>query len=378
MSNRWTGGFIQLYFDPLSVGQGIPGEPGFLYSFGRNNTGQLGLGDTTTRSSPVQVGLSKWSDLAAGEGFSSAIGEGGSIWAWGDNSPYGQLGLGDTTDRSVPVQIGALTTWLELSCGKEYVAALKTDGTMWTWGRNSYGELGQNNTTHYSSPVQVGAVTAWLEVSAGDYHTAAIKTDGTMWAFGRGNNGQLGQNNTTNYSSPVQVGALTTWAKVKAGGTHNIAVKTDGTLWGWGQNAYGQLGLGNTTYAYSSPVQVGALTNWAYPGKQGVQASNAIKTDGTLWSWGNNASGQLGLGDTTSRSSPTQVGALTDWLDVANNLNSTVAVKTDGTLWTYGYNGLGALGLGDTTGRSSPTQVGSLTSWSKVASGVYHQMATEL
>jgi alpha-tubulin suppressor-like RCC1 family protein len=156
--------------------------------------------------------------------------------------------------------------------------------------------------------------------------------DPHLFTWGYNADGQLGLSNTTNYSSPKQVGSLITWSKIiSSENSFSLSIKTDGTLWSWGNNVYGQLGLGNTTY-YSSPKQIGALTNWstAIARKSAVAA---VKTDGTLWTWGYNAQGQLGLGNTTNYSSPKQVGALTAWLSVAASWYNFVATKTDGTLW---------------------------------------------
>jgi len=142
--------------------------------------------------------------------------------------------------------------------------AIKTDGTLWGWGKNEFGQIGLGTSAAYvwvSSPAQVGALTNWSRVTAGGNFTIASKTDGTLWAWGQNNNGQLGQGNLTYRSSPVQVGALTTWLFAAAGYIHTAVTKTDGTLWAWGGNAQGQLGLGNTVNR-SSPVQVGALTTW--------------------------------------------------------------------------------------------------------------------
>jgi alpha-tubulin suppressor-like RCC1 family protein len=106
-------------------------------------------------------------------------------------------------------------------------------------------------------------LTNWLKVSAGFSSSASIKTDGTLWAWGNSGEGQLGLGNRTSYSSPKQVGSLTNWSKVVQGGnSFTAAIKTDGTLWFWGNNSHGQLGTGNLTY-YSSPKQVGSLTNWS-------------------------------------------------------------------------------------------------------------------
>ena len=158
----------------------------------------------------------------------------------------------------------------------------------------------------------------WSFIEAGRFTGFAIKTDGTLWAWGNGDRGTLGLNTENNYSSPKQVGLLTNWKTVSNNTVSQatFATKTDGTLWSWGWNPDGQLGLGNRT-AYSSPKQVGSLTNWQVA-IGGRDFAFAIKTDGTLWSWGLNSSGQLGLGNRTSYSSPKQVGSLTDWVTVAH------------------------------------------------------------
>ncbi len=340
-----------------------------LYAWGYNNAARLGLGDTTDRSSPVQVGtLTTWKQVSAesGAGTSVALKTDGTLWTWGLNT-YGQLGLGDTTFRSSPVQVGALTNWKQvIACGS-HCLAIKTDGTLWAWGGNDNGRLGLGDLTHRSSPVQVGALTDWKELSnffngAQSASSICIKTDGTLWAWGSNTNGQLGLGNLTHRSSPVQVGALTDWKQLVISSSC-LAIKTDGTLWAWGSNSSGKLGLGDLTHR-SSPVQVGALTNW----KQVCQISDtayAIKEGNTLWAWGSNLSGRLALGDLTSRSSPVQVGSLTNWKQVGPQK----AVKTDGTLWAWGNNFYGQLGLGDRTHRSSPVQVGALTNWKLVAGG---------
>jgi hypothetical protein len=338
-----------------------------LYSWGSNSAGRLGLGNTTNYSSPKQVGLlTTWTNvMASGAGAAFAIKSDGTLWAWGSASS-GQLGLGNSTiSYSSPVQVGSLTSWSSISSGYVHVLALKTNGTLWAWGWGSSGSLGLGNLTSYSSPVQVGSLTNWLQVSAGYQCSAAIKTDGTLWSWGRNNVGQLGLNSLSYKSSPNQIGALTNWAKVSMGFAHCIATQTNGTLWAWGQNNLGSLGLNNSTYAYSSPVQIGALTTWSKP-TAGLYDSFGITTSGALWSWGRNDIGQLGLGNITySFSSPQQVGSLTNWRDAytGSYAKSILSIKTDGTLWTWGANAGGTLGLGNTTYYSSPKQVGSLTNW---------------
>lgn len=397
MSGKWPGGFITKTA-PTVVGP-VDGEGGSasgvwtldqvadyakqglwpkpildkeLYAWGNNNSGQLGLGDVTNRSSPVQVGaLITWSKIAGGERYSLAITTDGKLYAWGKGT-NGRLGTGNTTDRNSPVQVGALTNWAQITAGAQHSLSVKTDGTLWAWGGDPFnqGPLGLDDTTNRSSPVQVGALTNWAQVSGGEFHSVAIKTDGTLWSWGGNGQGQLGLGDTTNRSSPVQVGALTNWDKVVTGSLHTVAIKTDGTMWTWGYNTGGALGLGDTTNR-SSPVQVGALTTWATDFAAGSVSSFAIKTDGTFWSWGSNNSGQLGLNIDifTNISSPTQVGALTTWSKIGPLQKAVLATTTDGKLYAWGNNQFGELGLGNTTYYSSPVQVGALTTWGILTKG---------
>lgn len=151
------------------------------------------------------------------------------LWTWG-NGLYGRLGDGTTIDRSSPVQIGALTSWLKVSAGNYNTAAIKTDGTLWSWGYNSKGTVGNGTSggvgsgQSKSSPVQIGSLTNWLNIASGRYIVAAIKTDGTLWTWGQNNKGQLGLGDTTDRSSPVQVGASTAWLSVASGAEHFLAI----------------------------------------------------------------------------------------------------------------------------------------------------------
>ena len=346
---------------------------GAIWVSGVNTYGQLGLGNRTSYSSPKQIGASTaWYFVQQAKTEATlAVKIDGTLWSWGLND-YGQLGLGNITSYSSPKQVGSLTDWSSIGCSgnTSNVAAIKTDGTLWTWGDNNDGGLGQGNITNKSSPVQVGALTNWSQVTGGESFMAAIKTNGTLWTWGKNDQGQLGLGNVTKYSSPKQVGALTNWSKVTGGQQFVLAVKTDGTLWSWGSNENGQLGNGTsgTFTRISSPTQVGALTNWAYIETYTFNVL-ALKTDGTLWSWGYGLVGCLGLGNTTSYSSPKQVGALTTWSSIKAGSYVSRAIKTDGTLWSWGNNADGYLGDGTITNRSSPVQIGALATWLKLSSG---------
>ena len=297
------------------------------------------------------------------------------LWVWGNND-YNQLGLIDTVHRSSPTQAssasGGLNPWSTVNISDYHAVALKTDNTLWTWGYNNTGQLGTGDYNHRSSPVQIsGAWTSTVSMSGSNGSTLGVKIDGTLWSWGYQNGGELGTGVVINtYGNvPVQVGALTNWLSVNGTGYFVLALKTNGTLWSWGYNASGQLGLNDIVHR-SSPVQVGALTTWSLI-SAGAAHSLAIKTDGTLWSWGQNSNGQLGQNDIVHRSSPVQVGALTTWSKVACGSYTSLAVKTDGTLWSWGQNQRGQLGQGDIVHRSSPVQVGALTTWNNVFAGEY-------
>ena len=355
------------------------------YGWGLNNQGQLGDNTVTARSSPVITsgGGTNWKQVDAnyfdpGTHTSAGIKTDGTLWTWGNNS-RGTLGDGTVTSRRSPVTTsGGGTDWKQVSIA-ENTAAIKTDGTLWTWGYNLYGGLGDGTATNRSSPgTTAGGGTNWKQVVCGKNDAAAIKTDGTLWTWGYNGFGQLGTGTITNRSSPgTTAGGGTNWTQVACGYTHTAAIKTDGTLWTWGYNQYGRLGDGTTTNRSSPGTTAGGGTNW----KQvacGYTHTAAIKTDGTLWTWGFNGSGGLGDGTTTNRSSPgTTAGGGTNWKQVACGYQKTAAIKTDGTLWTWGYNAYGGLGDGTITTRSSPgTTYSNWNTWRQVACA-YHTLAVQ-
>ena len=292
------------------------------------------------------------------------------LFTWGRQSA-GTLGdnIATNSSKSSPGQVGSGTTWAEVEVNRydgQHSLALKRDGTLWTWGSNFRGQLGLNlpGANYKSSPTQIGSSTDWASISAGRESSGAIKTTGTLWLWGNQSYGAMAGAGPGggNASSPTQIGSLTNWSKLAKGDTTAMAIKTDGTLWAWGQNTDGHLGINSVSNNVDSPVQVGAGTTWSEV-SVGQKCVMAIKTDGTLWAWGLNDYGQLGLGNIINRSSPTQVGAGTTWMKVTSGHGTGAAIKTDGTLWTWGRNDRGQLGLNLNSGiyTSSPSQVGSST-----------------
>ena len=340
-----------------------------LMSWGSNNYGGLGQNNRTNYSSPVQIPSTSWANIAQSGGgpawHSLATKTDGTLWTWGFNN-QGQLGQNNTTHISSPVQVPG-TTWPTdattntFSASSSYFnVAIKTDSTLWMWGKNAKGELGQNDRTTRSSPVQVPGTT-WKSISVGQNFTNGVKTDGTLWSWGyNSNEGQLGLNNRTQYSSPVQIPG-TTWNYCTAAVSSGIGVKTDATLWTWGSSSVGQLGQNNRTN-YSSPVQIPG-TSWATV-KGGATFMAGTKTDGTMWMWGSNAFGALGQNPASAQlegtSSPVQIPGTswgTGFKDLNINYQRTMAIKTDGTLWAWGHGDGGQLGQNAAIHMSSPVQV---------------------
>ena len=290
---------------------------GTLWTSGENDYGQCAQINTNDYSSPVQVGTdTDWAYVSSsGYDHVLAVKSDGKLWAWGKND-YGQLGIGNVTHKSSPVQVGSLEDWSSVSAGTRFTLAIKTDGSLWSWGGQSQGELGTgiNFTTPQSSPVQIGTDTDWDSVSCGSEHAAALKTDGTLWTWGKNSFGQLCHGNTVPLDEPNKVGILTDWSQLDCNANNVLVIKTDNTLWGCGNSYYGQLGNSNRTDK-SSPTQVGIDSVWSLV-NGGHLTVSAIRVDGTLWCWGYNNYGQLGVGNTNSYSSPVQVGTDTNWNDL--------------------------------------------------------------
>ena len=321
---------------------------GTLWTWGKNNSGQLGNGPTpaTYATAPIQIGTSSnWQTISAGNAHSVALKTDGTLWTWGRNQES-QLGNGTTSNLNVPTQIGSDTNWQTIAAGDEYVVAIKQDGTLWAWGQNDAGQLGDNTIVNKTTPTQIGNDTNWAKISAGTKHTLALKTNGTLWAWGANNTGQLGDNTNVNKIIPIQIGSDTNWQNVMASILHSVAIKTDGSLWTWGDNTNGQLGDG-TTVGKIFPINISSVGNCNSIAK-GHQHTIAKKSDGSLWAWGGNASGQLGdAGSPSQKNSPVAVSGLaTDWLMVNSKVSHTVALKTDGSLYSWGANLNGQLGIG--------------------------------
>ena len=321
-------------------------------------------------SANAQTGC--WKMVSAGLYYSVAIKADSTLWAWGNNS-YGQLGDSTSTSKIIPTQIGTGNNWQIVCAGSEHTVALKTDGTLWAWGNNSSGQLGDSTTVDKIIPTQIGTATNWKTISAGPFYTVAIKTDGTLWAWGGSPSG--------NTIAPLQIGTDNNWMVVSAGYAHILALKNDGTLWALGDNSTGELGDDTIIYTTTTPKQIGTASNWKTV-SAGYFYSEATKTDGTLWAWGQNKSGKLGSGGAAYIDIyfPEQIGTDTNWLTVSANVtgNHTIGIKNDGTLWSWGDNTYGQVGDSTNTQRNIPVKIAANSRWSSVAVGANCNLAIDI
>jgi len=325
---------------------------GTLWAWGDNTQSQLGDGTTGAANSknvPTRIGVDDdWAEVAAGWGHTLALKSDGTLWAWGLNTSS-QLGDGTTVAKNVPTKVGTDDDWAEVAAGQYHSFALKDDGSLWAWGQNTNGKLGDGTTVAKNVPTKIGADTDWVAVDGGIQHSLAIKSDGTLWAWGLNTSGQLGDGTTVAKNVPTCIGTDDDWETIAAKNLHSLAIKSDGTLWAWGRNVEGQIGDG--TVVNKTVPTLGVLDSDWEAIAAGDYYSLGIKSDGSLWAWGQNTLGQLGDGTTSpdgSRSVPARIGSDSDWDVTAAGSSHSLGIKTDGTLWTWGSNAYGQLGDGRT------------------------------
>lgn len=353
-------------------------------AWGSNEYGELGIGTMTPMAgmpAPVAVqGIDAIVSVAEGQIHTMAVRADGTAWTWGSNF-NGALGDGTTEHRSLPVQVyddtivNPLRNVVALAGGGgQNSYALTADGRVWGWGNNLVGQTGtgDNHVTHWAYPViGLGNV---VQVAAGDGHAIALKADGTVWTWGWNNHGQLGDGTQVDRPLAQQVAGLANVIAVSAGNLHSLAMRANGTVWAWGWNERGMVGDGTTTDRFT-PVQVGGLGN-VRSIHSSFSHNLAIKSDGTVWAWGDNLHGQLGDGTTVHRSSPVPVAGLTGGIaQVAAGMSMSAALKSDGTVWTWGGNNWeGQLGDGLTTlyDRPTPAQVSGISGATSLALGGQH------
>jgi VCBS repeat-containing protein len=360
--------------------------PAALWSWGLNDAGQLGNGTTVNTATPILISdLAEAVSIAAGPNFSLAVKSNGTVWAWGNNDS-GQLGDNTTTGRPAPGQVQGLTGVVAVAAGEsELSLALKADGTVWAWGTGGNGALGNGTTDSSLVPVQVNGLSGITGIAAKCNGGMALKSDGTVWTWGYNGFGEIGDGTFDERHLPVQVSGLTGVTAIASRAFHGLALKFDGTVWAWGGGWAGQLGNNLTSYS-NVPVQVkGSEGTGNLEGVVAIAAGHshslALKSDGTVWAWGENNYGQMGDGTTTQRNTPVKVkdntgtAYLTGITAIAAGDYHNLTIKSDGTVWAWGRIDHGAAGDGTSLDAVLPVQVNGLTDGIVIAGGGMHSLA---
>ncbi|MBU1412860.1 RCC1 repeat-containing protein [Myxococcota bacterium] len=304
-------------------------------------------------------GCNRWSQLAVGRHHACGQASDGALWCWGNNGSN-QLGTPAGALSTVPVAVARLgTEILAFTAGAEHTCAVKKNGSVWCWGNNTTdGRLGDGSTAPRSGPVKASGLDAdVVALTAGDVHTCALRKDGTLWCWGGNGSGQLGDLSVAERHRPVQVTRMgNTVVAVSAGRSHTCALKKDGTVWCWGDNVNGQLGL-EPSGAVLSPSQVAGLSGTVVQISSGPGHTCAVKKDRTAWCWGDNATGQLGDQTLETRYKPVKVQLDSNTIRIGAGAFHGCAQDSKGAAWCWGSNAHGQLGDGTDTPSGAPVRV---------------------
>ena len=324
----------------------------------------------------LQNSLFASTPMVAGGGYHSlTLKSDGTVWSWGRNN-YGQIGNGKRFKKNTPVLVNNLTDVIAIASGTWHSLALKQDGTVWTWGRNDYGQLGNGTFKNKQTPVRTKDLADVIAIAGGYLHSLALKSDGTAWAWGNNWSGQLGNETVAGVSNiPVQVNSLQNISSIACGGSHNLAIRSsDGVVWTWGDNTYGQLGNGTSVNSFY-PTQVTGI-NGATAITGGYMHSLALLSGGTVWGWGNSRYGQLGNDSPLERISvPVQTKNTTDISGISSLGWHNLALDLDGIIWAWGDNSNGQIGNGTYASQNTPAQIEGLEDVADISTGWLHSLA---
>lgn len=345
---------LPLSFPLLAACNGPVGESGDMKS---------GEGSVGVAAQAVVSGMSR---ISGGYRASLALRPDGTVWSSGDNS-HGQLGDGTTSRRTSPVRVGGLDSVVAVSAGlSNYSLALKADGTVVSWGSNLWWQLGVGSydpTEDEISPVAIDGLSGVVAVTAAHQHALAVKSNGTVWSWGIG----VG-------TVPAQVSGLSGITAVAGGAGHSLALKSNGTVFAWGSNSYGQLGQAMSITSQATPAQVDGLSGVTAVAA-GWYSSLALKSDGTVWAWGNTTYQAWQCTPAEDPTVPAQVDGLEDITAIAAGEYDMLALKADGTVLAWGWNPNGGLGDGTNQQRCAPVPVSGLSGVTAISVGQIHSLA---
>ncbi|MDY0003016.1 MAG: protein kinase [Polyangia bacterium] len=336
-------------------------DRGEVHCWGRNNYGQLGVGDTDARNRPSQVkGLEGVRQVTTGGRHSCAIGADGLVHCWGRNGS-GQLGDGTSTDRLIPVKVKGLGKAIAITAGADHSCALLEEGDIRCWGDNQGGQLGLDTAGQSRlDPQSVPDLKATVAIAAGGFHTCALAANGSVWCWGKNDRGQLGLGDLEPRAIPTKVDGLSDVLSLSASGSHSCVVTKGGAAHCWGDNASGQVGDGASS-PQVKPRQVSGLPAVRLISAGGGYKSGhtcAVAEAGAIYCWGSNSAGQLGAQATPKkRPRPGQVSSLTGVRAISAGGRHTCALRESGELLCWGDNGDGQLGDGSGVNRAEPRAV---------------------
>lgn len=333
---------------------------GKLWCWGLNDRSQLGISDHVTRPQPTRVGTeSDWAQVSAGLHFACAVKTNGALYCWGYND-FDQLGqpTGAPLEIATPTRVGTAIDWARVETGTQYACALKTSGALFCWGRNIYGEVGTGAVAgSVRTPTEIAVGSRWRDISPGMFHSCGVRTDNSLWCWGRNSSGQLGLGDTVDRTVPTRVGTAT-WSDTDAGSTHSCGIQVGGTLWCWGYNngyTIGQLDAVNRT----SPTRVTVGPSVWTRISMAETRQCGTGADNSLWCWGSR--------DTVRKQQPTREGTGTDWTAItpSNALHTyggfdaehVCGIRAGSQAWCWGGNSRGQLGMGDGMARTVPERV---------------------
>lgn len=354
-------------------------DDGTIWGNGELSDGRLGAGPLGAIPAGSPYPLAEpgpFVALAAGRSHGAAVKQDGTLWTWGSNT-RGQLGFGTSgysEGRRTPSATGR--SFAAIAARSTGASAIALDGTMWGWGPNGVGQVGNGARDAVLLPVQASADPGWTALSGGWWHNVGL-CGGALWGWGESNHGELGPG-TALRLDPGPLATTATFAQVAAGTMHTVALRDDGTIWTFGDGRGGQLGNGSTAQRSTlEPVQLPTTATWTAIAA-GSMHTLAIRSDGTLWAWGANYYGEVGDGTFTTRSVPAQIDAGSDWIFVAAGLTSSFGIRSDGSLWGWGMRpgsaDMRAIALSPTYALT-PERIGTDAGWTDVVAGWYHVLA---
>jgi len=349
--------------------------------WGSNSNYMLGIGNNPSgfvypTKSNYSLNINK---VFAAAFHTYAIDSNSNLYSWGGNGIIGTLGLNSNKMYfDSPQKVENDNDWLKISSNDEHTIGLKKDKTLWAWGRNTIGQLGTGNYQSQIIPKMVNSLKIWKDISTGWQHSIALKNDSSIWIWGNNTFGELGLGlDSFNFNIPHKID-LNKWIKICAAANTSFGIQANGKLWCWGKNTLA-LGLSNQynndSVYFRSPHEIDNSTDWVDIVSSGTHTI-ALKKDGSIWSWGFNDGGQLGLDNYNNTAVPTKIGTQKDWVKIFVGSASSYAIKANGTLWGWGENRNWQLGLGSQISIvSKPTQIGTDSNWVELSCGALNVFA---